>query len=217
MRISLGISLLAVVGMSLGCGKPPSGPSPLAVRMTAAAPNPGFAVTAISPTEGLTGETVRVAGAEFLKGATLTLDGVTATVTGVTSTVITATTPAHAAGTVDVVVTNPGGQSGTMSGGYKYEVVTLTVGSNRVASGSQLSVTWEAPGGRSTGDWIGFFRVGSSSRTYEQGWWDYTNAARSGTFTFSAPNQPGEYEFRYLVEDGFVDAARSEPVTVVGS
>jgi hypothetical protein len=114
-------------------------------------------------------------------------------------------------------VTNPGGQSGTLTGGYTYEVVILTVSSNRVAPGSQLSVSWVAPGGRSTGDWIGFFRVGSPSTTYLQGWWDYTNAARSGTFTFNAPDQPGEYEFRYLVDDGFVDAARSGPVTVVGN
>ena len=30
---------------------------------------------------------------------------------------------------------------------------------------------------------------------------------------FKAPPQPGEYEFRYLLDDGFIDVARA-PVTV---
>lgn len=94
MRISVGIfGLLGLVGMSLGCGRSPSGPTPLAaVTKTAVSLYAGFTVTAISPTGGLTGESVKVAGAGFLLGATVTLDGVAARVTGFTSTVITATT-----------------------------------------------------------------------------------------------------------------------------
>jgi len=45
------------------------------------------------------------------------------TATGVTvtnSTTITATTPAHTAGAVDVVVTNSDGKSGTLTGGFTY-------------------------------------------------------------------------------------------------
>ena len=38
----------------------------------------------------------------------------------VSSTSITATTAAHAAGAVNVVVTNSGGQSGTLTNGYTY-------------------------------------------------------------------------------------------------
>jgi IPT/TIG domain len=210
------LSLLGVVGMSGGCGTSPSAPAPLLkVTPTPVPPNPAFTVTAIAPTVGLTGETVRVAGVGFLPGATLKLDGAAATVIGVTSTVITASTPSHTAGTVDVIVTNPGGQSGTLTGGYTYEAVTLTVSSNRVTAGSQLSVSWDAPGKRSKGDWIAFMRVGSPSTSYLQSWWEYTGGALSGTFTFSAPAEPGEYEFRYLLDDGFIDAMRSGPVTVV--
>jgi hypothetical protein len=74
-----------------------------------------------------------------------------------------------------------------------------------------MSVSWTAPAGR-VGDWIAVFRVGGS---YDDDWWNDTNGASSGTHTLTAPTQPGQYEFRYLVDPrGFVDVARSSPVTV---
>ena len=42
----------------------------------------------------------------------------------------------------------------------------------------------------------------------------WTDGATSGTFTLSAPTQAGQYEFRYLLNDGYGDAARSSLVTV---
>jgi len=125
-----------------------------------------------------------------------------------------ALTPIHAAGTVDVVVTNPGGESGTLTGGYTYQSVTLTVSSNQVTSGSPLKVNWVAPSGRSSVDWIAFLRIGEPSTSYATSWWQYTRGATSGTFTLDAPNQPGEYEFRYLLDDDFGEAGRSNLVTV---
>jgi hypothetical protein len=218
-RISAGIlGLLGLVGMSIGCGKSPSGPTPLvALNEKPVSPTVEFTVAAISPARGLAGDAVRLAGTGFLPGATLTLDGVAARVTGVNSTVIVATTPVHAAGTVDVVVTNAGGQSWVLTGGYTYEGVSLTTDVNRVTSEGPLSVSWVAPGGRPRGDWIALLKVGASSTSYVNGWWDYTNGAASGTFALSAPTQPGEYEFRYLVDDGFTDVARTSAVTVSAS
>jgi hypothetical protein len=55
--------------------------------------------------------------------------------------------------------------------------------------------------------------VGDPSTSYDL-WWKYTDGGTSGTFTLNAPTQPGQYEFRYLLDDGFVDTARSTPVTV---
>jgi hypothetical protein len=66
-------------------------------------------------------------------------------------------------------------------------------------------------------DWIALLKVGDSSRNYDSGWWDYTKGAASGTFTLSAPIQPGDYEFRYLPDDGYIDVARSTPVKVSAS
>ncbi len=87
------------------------------------ASNSAPTVTAISPTSGPTsgGTSVTITGTGFVTGATVTFGGTSATnVTVVSSTSITATTPAHAAGTVNVVVTNPDSQNATLSNGYTY-------------------------------------------------------------------------------------------------
>ena len=91
-------------------------------------------------------------------------------------------------------------------------VYTLTVSSNTVTPGGQLSVSWTAsPGG--TRDWIGLYSMGALD-CEGHGWGEYTNGATSGTFTLTAPTQPGEYEFRYYPNNGCVDYVRSSPVTV---
>jgi IPT/TIG domain len=80
-------------------------------------------VISISPTSGPTsgGTSVTISGTGFSTGATVTLGGTAATnVTVVSSVSITATTPAHTAGTVDVVVTNSDGQNDTLSNGFTY-------------------------------------------------------------------------------------------------
>jgi hypothetical protein len=215
-------SLLGLVGMSLGCDKLPSGPThPAALPVT---PPAALTVTGVSPTSGPTNfaSEIRVAGTGFLSGATLTLDGVATRVTGVTSTAITAMTPVHAAGTVDVVVTNPGGPSSTLTGGYTFEVVSisLTASPSLVTSGGQLTVNWVGPSGRSCiggGDWIAIFRIGDPDITgaangHSDLWFVHLCGATSGTSTLSAPSQPDQYEFRYMVGDTAV--ARSHPVTV---
>src|SRR5436305_15117253 len=85
--------------------------------------NPAPTVSAISPNSGTAngGTAVTITGTGFLAGATVKLGGTAATgVTVVNSTSITATTAAHAAGTVNVVVTNTDEQSGTLTNGYTY-------------------------------------------------------------------------------------------------
>ena len=89
-------------------------------------PPPAPTVTGISPSSGpATGGTaVTITGTGFSSGATVRLGGTTATgVTVVSSTSITATTPAHAAGVVDVTVTNTDNQSGTLTSGFTYNTV----------------------------------------------------------------------------------------------
>jgi hypothetical protein len=61
------------------------------------------------------------------------------------------------------------------------------------------------------GDWIGLFRVGDDNTASV---WSLPTTGVNGTLTLSAPVQPGEYEFRYLVDDDYIDVARSRPVTV---
>jgi hypothetical protein len=122
-RLLVRTSLLALFGITLGCGESsPTGPSQQTMPETI----PGaMTVAVISPNMGSTagGTRVTISGSGFQAGATVTLDGAATNVSVVSSTAITATTPAHAAGTVDVVVTTPGGQSGRLTGGYTYAVI----------------------------------------------------------------------------------------------
>jgi hypothetical protein len=134
-------------------------------------------------------------------------------VTVVNSTTITAIVPAHAAGPADVEVTNPGGSGGTLTAAFTYSVdepYTVTPSTDVVDAGGQMSGSWTAPAARA-GDWLALFRLGGS---YEDDWWGDTNDATSGRRTLTAPTRPGQYEFRYLLDDGFLEAARSIPVTV---
>jgi hypothetical protein len=65
-------------------------------------------------------------------------------VTVVSSTSITATTPAHAAGAVSVVVTNTDAQSGTLTNGYTY---TTTGGGGTIAFVQVDAITPQTPSG----------------------------------------------------------------------
>ena len=80
-------------------------------------------VTAISPTSGaeLGGTSVTIAGSNFQNGATVTFGDSTATsVVVLSSNAIAAVIPDHPAGAVDVLVTNPNGLSGTLSGKFTF-------------------------------------------------------------------------------------------------
>jgi len=80
------------------------------------------------------------------------------------------------------------------------------------APGDEITVTWIAPSGRCCSDWIGLYFNGASNLNY--GAWTYTNDAATGAFKTRVPLQTGTYEFRYLVQDGYKDAARSNAITV---
>ena len=135
-------TLLAIAGMTLGCGDTTVGPDQI---------SPGLGVNYISPNNGSPGGNtlLTINGGGFQPGATVTLDGTPATDTVVNSLgVIVARTPAHAAGVVDLVVTNPDGKSATLSRGYTYNG----------ASGAPPSVTAISPNVGST-DGGGFLSI----------------------------------------------------------
>ncbi|HEX8181966.1 MAG TPA: IPT/TIG domain-containing protein [Candidatus Saccharimonadales bacterium] len=90
---------------------------------------PAPTITTVTPTSGLPtgGTSVTIAGTNFVAGASVKFGGLNATNVIVTATSITATTPARAAGTADVVVTNPDGQSATKLAGYTYRLPAPTV------------------------------------------------------------------------------------------
>jgi hypothetical protein len=113
--------------------------------------NPAPTVGTISPNTGTTagGTAVTITGTGFLAGATVSL-GVTAATNVVVggSTSITATTPAHAAGAVNVVVTNTDSKSGTLPNGYTYTstnpaptVTSILPNTGTGAGGTPVTIT----------------------------------------------------------------------------
>jgi hypothetical protein len=103
------------------------------------------------------------------------------------------------------------------------EVTSLTASPSLVTSGSQLTLNWVGPSGRGCnggGDWIAIYRVGDpdisgAANGHSDLWFTHVCGATSGTATLSAPSQPGDYEFRFMVGDTAV--ARSNPVTINAS
>jgi PKD repeat protein len=105
-------------------------------------------VSGISPSVGAStgGTPVTINGTGFFPGATVRIGGVITTTTAVvSSTAITADTGAHAAGLADVVVTNPDGQTGTLTGGFTYSVgapapVSVLPTSGPVSGGTTVTI-----------------------------------------------------------------------------
>jgi hypothetical protein len=170
-------------------------------------------ITEITRRRGLAGaQNAIVEGTGFARGLKLAMDGIEVPIQGATATAITVTLPFHEPGTFEVLttVTNRNGESTSITRAFTFEMVTLTPSTVRVNSGERLSVSWTAPDGRTGGDWITFSRVGDS--TGREVWFPHTGGEASGTFSLTAPHEPGQYEFRYLIDN--VVFARSSPITV---
>ena len=77
-------------------------------------------ITGITPSTGSTagGESKTISGTNFVGTPTVTVGGTGATVTATSSTSITISTPAHSAGVVEVLLTNPDNQTATTSFTY---------------------------------------------------------------------------------------------------
>jgi hypothetical protein len=89
---------------------------------------------------------------------------------------------------------------------------TLTASPTTVKVRGTITVQWTAPTGSSTRDWIGLYKVGDGALSFIS--WIYTNGSTSGSSNFTAPGVAGQYEFRYMLNNGTTEAARSGPVTV---
>ena len=168
-------------------------------------------VRLLSPSSGLLyGDMTNITGTGFQSGAKVTFDGVQAVTANMTSANIRVFPSRHSAGPVDVVVTNPDGQSVTVNSGYTYQDVTLSVSATQVAPGGPLTISWTVPAGRAPVDFVGLLRVNDLETLL---WSAATNGAATGSRTLAAPVQPGQYVFAYLVEGDLI-AVQSEIVTV---
>jgi hypothetical protein len=109
---------------------------------------PAPTLSGVSPGSGPIdgGTPVTLTGTNFASGATVTLGGVQATgVTVVSATQINAVTPAHAQGSVNVVVTDPDGQSATLSAGYTFVLQptlrSISPNNGPVSGGTHVTLT----------------------------------------------------------------------------
>jgi hypothetical protein len=219
------IGALALAGLNLGCGDSPASPTPVPVPpvvFPAPAGPPALNVRSVFPSAGpLTGgDYVRALGDGFQFGSTVTIDGAVVDVMRVSSTFIEFRTRAHAAGSADVTVSTPDGQSKTLTASYRFAPFSIVAGASAVAPGGILTVSWRTPSGRGCdggGDWIAIYKVGAPDQTgaangHSDLWFDHVCGASSGVLSMPAPTEPGVYEFRFMVGDGAV--ARSQPITV---
>jgi hypothetical protein len=92
------------------------------------------------------GTPVTLTGGNYQSGATVSFGGVNSTaVTFINGTELHALTPAHAAGAVNVVVTNPDSQSATLSGGFSYNVAPTIASASPIAGsaagGTAVTIT----------------------------------------------------------------------------
>src|SRR6185369_11501260 len=115
-------------------------------------PNTAPIIATVTPGSGPVagGTAVTISGSGFATGATVTFGGSSASATVIGSTTINAVAPAHASGPVNIVVTNPGGQSATLTNGYVYAaapaptVSNITPNSGTTAGGTPVTINGSA-------------------------------------------------------------------------
>jgi len=108
----------------------------------------GPSLSSTSPTSGALagGTTLTLTGLNLLSGGTATLGGESCTnLSLLSSTAATCTLPAHAAGSVSLIWTNPDGQSATLENAYTYQpaptITSLSPTSGSLAGGTFLALT----------------------------------------------------------------------------
>ncbi len=152
-RIRLGLALGCLAGLACACSLPSipgddAGEDVLPPRDIFEPPDnyvagdgdaPGFAITSVEPSRGpiAGGTRIAISGAGFLAGSTLVVGSTQAAEVVVQNDAsILATTPAHPAGWVDVLVQRPDGKTARLANGFFYEA-TIVVSAVEPAEGPQ--------------------------------------------------------------------------------
>ena len=129
-ELATAIRLAGVIGLvavMAGCSQ--SSRSPTSPSLSPAPPpvipipsNPAPVVTDVIPSVGSAagGASIKIVGTGFMPGMIAIFDGIKVTPSSASFAAFYTETPAHAAGMVDLVVTNPDGQSHRVEGGYTY-------------------------------------------------------------------------------------------------
>lgn len=208
-RRQIGIALLVLSYGLVGCGDEgsstaPSPPSPPAVQQPSPQPT-GIqpSITAIAPQVGSTrgGAWATITGVDFQPGAKVRLGDTTVfSSTRDSTTILISGTAAHAAGTVDVIVTNPGGLEARLSGRYTYEQ----------PESFDFNGDWVAHAGPEYETDMRFTIRNHVVVTLSCG--------TSAPLTFASPPSIRDGEFSFLGDDGVAISGRLvSPVNAVGT
>jgi PKD repeat protein len=174
---------------------------------------PAPVIFAVSPSSGSTagGQGIKITGTGFLARAIVTIGGTPATQVSVLSgNSITAIAPPHAAGTVDVVVTNTDGQSSSLANGYTYlasnQPPQASIEVSATAGAAPLAVNFSAIASDPDG----------SVASYR---WDFGDGHSSAEPTTSHVYQAvGAFTARLTVtDDRGASASASVVITVTGT
>jgi len=192
--------------------------SPTVTVMVVTAPVP--VVSSLSPSStvaGAGGFTLTVNGSSFTSASVVNWNGSPRATTFVSSAqlqAVIADADVTAVGTAQVTVFTPAPGGGT-SGSLTFTIVqgpTLSVSATTAAPGTSVTVTLSGGlGGPS--DWIALAATSAPNTSYIA----YTypgSGVTTGTWTVSMPQQPGTYEFRLFLNNGFTRVATSPAVTV---
>jgi sugar lactone lactonase YvrE len=175
------------------------------------------AVTSISPTSGTTagGTTVTVNGTNLTGATTVSFGGTAGTnINAVNSNQLTVTSPAHAAGLVDVTVTTSGGTSPTSAKDqYIYfapggSTIQFSASSYSVGEGDgHIDVTVNRTGDTSSAATIDYATIDGTATQKS----DYENAL--GTLRF-APGETSKTFTVLIVDDKFVEGNETLDLTL---
>jgi hypothetical protein len=82
---------------------------------------------------------------------------------------------------------------------------SLSIESSQVGVSKPFDVEWTAPQGHSDRDWIGLYSFGEGAVGYEA--YHFLTSGTAGTVSFTAPEVPGSYILRVLIDYGFTTPA----------
>ena len=89
---------------------------------------------------------------------------------------------------------------------------TVNASATAAAAGSVINADWSAAPGHSAKDWVGLYLADAADTNVLA--LQYTGPATAGHLSFTLPARPGQYEFRYFLNDGFARAAVAGQVVV---
>lgn len=91
--------------------------------------------------------------------------------------------------------------------------VELQAGAAVVKAGGEIQGRWSlCSGKRSAYDWVGLYPEGAKNEDYVA--WKYVTDDQGGV-VLKAPEEPGTYEIRYLLDNGYESVATSVRIVVV--